>query len=332
MIFKTPWVLALIPMAWAILLIFARRARKPVILFPSRELLRGIRDSWKVRFRLIPEVLRFLVVTLFLVALAGPRSVQEESIRKTEGIDIVLTIDISGSMAAEDFRVQGRRVNRLDVVKDVVDGFIDRRDNDRIGMVVFAGVAYTVSPMTLDYQWLRKNLERVRLGLIDDSSTAVGSAIAASLARLRDSDAKSKIIILLTDGKNTSGSIDPVDAARAAKAYGIKIYTIGVGSDGPVKYPRFDIYGQKVYQDVIIEFDDESLKEIADLTGGRYFFARDTKALQEIYGEIDKMEKVQIEETGYFEYTELFHLFLLIGLGLLLLEMILSRTVFLIFP
>jgi len=329
--FKTPFVLICIPLVLIIVFILRRRQKAVSFVFPSHSLLSHLPASWKTRFQYIPFLLRCIVLVLFLVALAGPRSVLEETVHKSEGIDIVLAIDASGSMAAEDFTIKGKRVNRLAIVKDVVKDFIEKRNNDRIGLVAFAGLAYAVCPLTTDYSWLTTNLERVALNLIADG-TAVGSAIASSLSRLKTSEAKSRVIILLTDGMNNAGKVDPLAAARAARAMGIKIYAIGAGTKGYAPFPTTDLFGRKVYQKVLIDLDEKTLKEIAEVTGGKYFRATDTESLRKIYDEIDTLEKTAIEEYGYFEYTELFDKLLLGALLILLIEILLSHTVFLRIP
>jgi Ca-activated chloride channel family protein len=257
--------------------------------------------------------------------------VLEETIFKTEGIDIVLTIDASGSMAAEDFKKDGKRQNRLAIVKDVVQEFVDQRQNDRIGLVAFGGVAYTVCPLTTDYSWLSKNLERITLGLIEDG-TAIGSGIASSVARLRSSEAKSKVIVLLTDGIHNAGKLNPLEAARVAESLGIKIYTIGAGTKGYAPFPATDFFGRTVYQNILIEIDEKTLQEIAKITGGQYFRATDTESLRQIYKEIDALEKTKIEQVGFLEYEELFHWFLLVALIFLLMQILLEQTVFLKVP
>jgi len=331
MIFKDPWVLAFIPAFLILILIVRNQQKSPSFRIPSGRIVATIPKTWKVRFRHIPIVLRILAVILFGIALAGPRSVLEESVIKTEGIDIVLAIDASGSMAGEDFHLQGKRVNRLAIVKSVVNDFIDRRQSDSIGLVAFAGLAYTVCPLTGDYDWLKTNLERIELGLIKDG-TAIGSAISSSVARLQHSKAKSKIIVLLTDGINNTGDVNPIEAARAAKTFGIKIYTIGAGTKGYVPYPGTDFFGRKIYQKVLVNIDEATLKEVADLTYGQYFRATDTESLNQIYEEIDKLEKTEIEELGYREYKELFSFVLMIGLITLLCEVFLARTLLLKVP
>ncbi len=330
MIFKTPLFLLLIP----ILLIFciSREKRKPStgFHFSSGILLKSLKPTWKMRFIHLPRYLRYGIIFLFCFALAGPRIVIDKAIVKTEGIDILLAIDSSGSMAAEDFKINGKRKNRLHIIKEVVIDFIEKRQNDRIGLIAFAGLAYTVCPLTTDYTWIVLNLERVEMGLIKDG-TAVGSAIASSLSRLKDSEAKSKIVILLTDGVNNVWDVDPIEAARAAKHYGVKIYTIGAGSTGPVPYPT-NFFGKKVYQNVMLDLDEKTLEEIADITGGKYYRATDTSSLRKIYEEIDRLEKTEIEEYGYYEYTELFEKFLLAAIFLLIIELILRQTSFLKIP
>lgn len=331
MLFKSPWLLILIPLAAAGLVVWHRRKREPSLRFPSKMLLASVAAGWKVQFRELPFVLRVLAAVLFGIALAGPRSVLEEHVVRGEGIDIVLTIDASGSMAAEDFTLNNRRVNRLEVVKNVVENFVSRREFDRLGLVVFSKYAYTACPLTTDYDWLKENLGHVRLGLIEDG-TAIGSAMASSVARLEHSEAKAKVVILLTDGINNAGKVDPVDAARAAQAMGIKIYAIGAGSQGLVPFPAQDFFGRTVYQRVHIDLDEKTLKEIADITGGQYFRAADSESLVKIYKEIDALEKTEIEELGFRETKELFPEFLWTGLGVLLLELILSNTILLKVP
>ncbi len=308
-----------------------QRQRRMAVHFPSDSLVETVPISLRIHWRYVPRLLRLIVLTLFLVALAGPRSVLKESVHHTEGIDIILAIDSSGSMAAEDFTIGNQRQNRLDVVKNVVEEFIAQRKNDRIGLVTFAAFAYSVCPLTMDYAWLRTNLARVQLGLIADG-TAIGSAIASSTIRLQHSQAKSKIMILLTDGINNAGKIDPVTAARAAQALGIKIYTIGAGTEGFAPFPVQDILGGKFYQPVRIDINEDVLKKIAEITDGKYFRATDTQSLRKIYKIIDSLEKTPIKEKGYLEYDELFGVVLVVALALLLAELILSNTLLMQIP
>jgi len=294
--------------------------------FSSGDLLGGLRTSWKIRLYKNLTVVRFFALCLVVFALARPRLPLAESKIEVDGIDIVLAIDSSTSMLAEDFKMGNRRKSRIEVVKEVVEEFVKGRSHDRIGVVAFAARAYTISPLTLDYSWLLQNLERVRTGMIEDG-TAIGSGIATALNRLRDTKAKSKVVVLLTDGRNNTGKISPRTAAEAAKALKVKVYTIGAGAQGPVPYPAKDFFGNTVYQRVQIDIDEESLREIASITDGKYFRATDTESLREIYKEIDRLEKTIIEEKGYQEYRELFPFFLIPGLFLVLMEIVLSNTI-----
>jgi Ca-activated chloride channel family protein len=270
-------------------------------------------------------------LTLIIIALARPQTVLSHTKTISEGVDIVIDLDTSTSMLAEDFKIGNQRINRFDLTKEVVKDFIKKREDDRIALVAFAARAYTVCPLSTDYSWLYDNLDRVRVGMIEDA-TAIGSAIASSLNRLRTSKTKSKIIILLTDGINNAGNISPVVAAEAAKALKVKIYTIGVGSKGLVPYPMKDVYGRTVYQNIPIEIDEETLKRVADETGGKYYRASDAETLWKIYDDINKLEKSNIERYGYMEYNELFYKFLIPGLIILALEILLSNTIFLKVP
>lgn len=301
MIFKDPWILLFFPLVIALAYLFKLKAKTSSIRFSSAELLKGRRPTLKLLLAKNLIYLRAAALLLFFLALARPRIPLQETKIRTEGIDILLAIDASGSMLAEDFTIGTKRYNRLDIVKKVVEDFIRMRKSDRIGLVAFAGRAYTVCPLTLDYDWLIKNLERVEIGSIEDG-TAIGSAISSSLNRLKDTVAKSKIVILLTDGVNNAGKISPLTAAEAAKALGIKVYTIGAGSKGPVPYPVRGPWGQIAYRKVEIKIDEAILRQIAEKTGSQYFRATDTESLKKIYKEIDALEKTTIEEMGFRIY------------------------------
>lgn len=326
MSFRDPWALLFIPAVFILARFLRRKGPASGLRFSHGGLLKDSVSTPRLLLAKNIFYLRAAAIIFFLTAMARPRVPLDEAKVTKEGIEIVLTIDSSGSMLAEDFTLSGRRQNRLAVVKTAVEDFIRKRDSDRIGMVAFAARAYTVCPLTLDYDWLIKNLERVRIGAIEDG-TAIGSAISSSLNRLKDTAAKSKVIILLTDGINNAGKIDPLTAAEAAKALGVKIYTIGAGSKGPVPFPFRDMWGQTVYQNVKIDMDENLLRGIADKTGGQFFRATDTESLKDIYDRIDSMEKTAVEEKGYQEYNELFTGFLMAGLALLAMEMILSGTI-----
>ncbi len=330
-VFKDPWVLALIIPIAMILLLARTRRNEPAFLFSSKDLMEGIKPTMRMRFSKYLILFRGAVIILFILALARPQTVLQGSKSVSEGVDIVLDLDTSTSMLAEDFMIGTARVNRFEVVKDVVKEFIRKRKDDRVALVAFAGRAYTVCPLTTDYSWLNENLDRVSVGMIEDA-TAIGSAIATSVNRLRTSKTKSKVIILLTDGVNNAGTISPLVAAEAAKALNIKIYAICVGSKGLVPYPLKDVYGRTAYRSIPIEIDEEVLKKIASLTGAKYYLASDTETLRKIYDDINKLERSNIEHFGYTEYDELFYLFLIPALIALGLEILLANTIFLRIP
>jgi Ca-activated chloride channel homolog len=274
------------------------------------------------RYRVMLPILRMLAVALLFIAMARPQSGSQERELSTEGIDIVMVLDISGSMKAEDFQPN----NRLFVAKEEIETFISKRVSDRIGLVVFARTAFTQCPLTLDYDVLKSFLRQVDFGIIDDG-TAIGTALATAVNRLKDSEAKSKVIILLTDGVNNSGEIDPLTAANIARTFDMKVYTIGVGRPGNSHYTVDDpIFGKRVVY-MANEIDEESLTQIAEATGGKYFRARSKGELGAIYEDIDKLEKTEIKVKQYVNYKELFPRFLIFGLILLFAEAALSQTV-----
>lgn len=327
MTFHDPVLLFLLVVIPPLIYLYFRRWGTCHVIFPSLETLKKIKPSFFQRYRYIVIILRSIAITLLVIALARPQYGNEQTKVTTEGIDIVLAVDVSGSMLAEDFEISGRRYNRLYVIKQVVKDFIQKRTNDRIGLVVFAGRAYTQCPMTLDYGMLLQLLEKAEIGMVEDG-TAIGSAIGSSVERLKNTKAKSKVIILLTDGRNNAGEIDPFTAAEIARTFGIKIYTIGAGTKGLAPFPAVDLFGNRVMKQVKIDIDDDALREITKITDGRYYRATDTESLKEIYSQIDKLEKTESEVTQYTEYNELFHYFLLPALGLLLLELGLTKTKF----
>jgi Ca-activated chloride channel family protein len=324
--FQNIWILLLLPIIAAVILYSKKGERHPALRFSTGRLLYGAGSTFKLRLHKGVIMVRLVVLFLIIAALSRPQLMLQESRIETEGIDIVLALDTSTSMLAEDFKLGGKRENRLEVVKNVVKDFINNRHSDRIGIVAFASGAYSISPLTLDYGWLMQNLDRVKIGMIEDG-TAIGSGIATALKRLKDTEAKGKVVILLTDGRNNAGKISPLTAAEAAGALNIKVYTIGAGSKGLAPYPAKDFFGNTVYKQVRIEIDEEILKKISEKTDARYFRATDTESLRNIYDEIDNLEKTPIEEKGYTEYRELFHFFLIPGLVLLILEVILKNTV-----
>jgi Ca-activated chloride channel family protein len=278
-----------------------------------------VRPTLRERLRHVPYLLRVLALALLIVALARPQTVSEGQTIYTEGIDIVLLLDISGSMLAEDFQP-----NRIEAAKKVAQNFIDGRRNDRIGLVVFAGQSFTQCPMTLDYMVLKNLLRAVRPGMVEDG-TAIGMGIAQGVNRIKDSEARSKVMILLTDGVNNRGEIDPITATQLAQTYDIRIYTIGVGTVGEAPYPIQTPFGIR-YRNIPVDVDEKTLEKIAEMTGGRYFRATNNRALERIYAEIDKMEKTRVEVKSYRSYAELFYGWAALGLGTLLVAIVLGGT------
>jgi Ca-activated chloride channel family protein len=326
MIFRAPLVLLLLPLVGLIIFYDKLKGPGPSIRFSSGRLVKDLRGSSKLAIARNMVFFRAAAFSLIIIALARPQAALDYSTIDTEGIDIVLAVDVSTSMLAEDFNVGGIRENRLEVAKRVMSEFIAGRTSDRIGIVAFAGRAYTVSPLTLDYSWLLQNLDRVEIGMIEDG-TAIGSGISSALNRLSGTEAKSKVIILLTDGINNAGRISPLVAAEAARTFDTKIYAIGAGSKGLAPYPAKDYFGNTVYQPVKIDIDEDTLRKIAEKTNALYFRATDTESLRAIYKQIDSLEKAPVEEEGYTRYNELFGIFLMPALALIFLYILLNSTV-----
>ena len=264
--------------------------------------------------RHLPFVLRLVAVALMVVALARPQSTEQLSKTTVEGIDIVLALDVSGTMLAADFEP-----DRLTAAKDVAAKFIADRPNDRIGLVVFAGESYTQSPPTTDKAALQTLLSQVKFGVVEDG-TAIGMGLATAVNRLRESEAKSKVVILLTDGVNNAGQVAPLTAAEIAAEYGVKVYTIGVGKRGYAPYPYYDSWGNVRYQQQKVEIDEQTLTDIAAKTGGEYFRATSKTTLREVYDRINNLEKTRIETDNYTRHNEHFAVWLLWALALLLVE------------
>jgi len=320
--FLYPWVLyflAIIPLMIAWYLFRGMKVQSSVK-YSSLNIFRDVPSTIREKLRHIPFAVRLIAIGLLIIALARPQSFTSGENVTSEGIDIAMVLDISGSMLAEDFKP-----NRLDAAKNVIDNFVEGRTTDRIGLVVFSREAFTQCPLTIDYSVLRNLLLDIRSGMIQDG-TAIGNAIANGVNRLKESDAKSRIIILLTDGVNNAGEVDPISAAEIAKAFGIRIYTIGVGTRGEAPYPVQTPFGTR-YQMVPVEIDEAMLTKIANLTGGEYFRATNNRALEEIYNKIDKLEKTKIEITSYKNASEKYYSWLWGGLILLLFELGLSRTI-----
>ncbi|CDE64947.1 MAG: VWA domain-containing protein [Parabacteroides sp.] len=277
-------------------------------------------SSWKVYMRHLPFVLRMLAIALLIVVLARPQSTNSWQNSSTEGIDIVMAMDISTSMLAEDLKP-----NRLEAAKDVAASFINGRQNDNIGLVVFAAESFTQCPLTIDHGVLLNLFKDIQPGIIQDG-TAIGLGLANAVSRIKDSQAKSKVIILLTDGVNNTGEIAPVTAAEIAKTFGIRVYTIGVGTQGEAPYPIPTAFGVQ-YQNVPVEIDEQVLKQIASTTGGQYFRATDNSSLKEIYSEIDQLEKTKISVQEFSKKQEEYKNWALLVFALLLIEVLLRNTV-----
>ena len=321
--FQDPWLfllLALIPF-----IVYRSIKNRPATLhYSSLSSLKALRKKGTQLLAATPLVLRCLAIGLLVVALARPQEGRKSTEILSAGVDIILAIDTSASMQAMDFEKNHQPVDRLTVVKDVVSDFIDSREFDRIGMVVFGNEAFTQCPLTLDHDILHGFVRKLRIGVAGDS-TAIGSAIGISVKRLKDLKSKSKVIILLTDGRNNMGNITPFQAAQIADAFDIKIYTVGVGTKGKVPFQLNTPLGPQImYQRV--ELDEESLMKIADLTGGRYFRATDSNSLKQIYAQIDSLEKSEVKWVDHSEYRELFPIFLIPALLLVITEMVLSQT------
>ncbi len=279
----------------------------------------GGQDKWKITTLFS---MKMIAIALLIIALARPQKVNTERIYSTEGIDIVLALDISTSMLAVDFKP-----NRLEAAKIVAKQFVNNRKNDRIGLVVFAGETFLQCPLTIDYNVLNNFIDQVTTAEREFDGTAIGMGIANSVNRLRDSNAKSKVLILLSDGRNNAGELDPMTAADLAKTFDIKIYTIGAGKKGKARYPVKGFGGRTRYRLVDVQIDEKVLREVAKSTGGKYFRATNKEKLMDVYNEISKMEKTEIKVKDYYNYYEMYFWFLLPGFFILIIALILEKTI-----
>lgn len=322
-VFKDPWVLyllILLPM-WAGWHWWRTDKDSPDLLLSGAGWTED-RMTWKERLIHLPFVLKLLGLALIIVALARPQSSSSWQDETTEGIDIIMSLDVSGSMLAEDFKP-----NRLEASKKVASNFIDNRPTDRIGVVVFAGQSFTQCPLTTDHSVIKNLFEGIQSGVLEDG-TAIGMGLATAVKRLKDSDAKSKVVILLTDGDNNSGSIAPKTAAEIAQKFNIRVYTIGVGTKGSAPFPFTDPFGRKQYQQMDVKINEPLMREIAELTGGQYFRATDNESLEAVYAEIDQLEKSKIDVTEYRKKKEEYLQFALLGFFLILLDILSRATIF----
>ena len=285
----------------------------------STDAFNGLKPGFRVYMRHFPFLLRLLSIALVIIVIARPQSVSSWEESETQGIDIVLALDVSGSMLAQDLKP-----DRLQAAKKVAAEFITDRSNDNIGLVIFAGESFTQCPLTTDYKVLLNLLDDINFGMIDDG-TAIGLGLATSVNRLKESQSQSKVVILLTDGTNNSGQIAPLTAADLARSYGIRVYTVGVGTKGMAPTPVNTPFGIRM-QNMPVDIDEETLTEIAAITGGQYFRAQDTEGLRQVYNEIDEMEKYLISVQNVTRRQELFLPWALAALALILLELLLRRT------
>jgi Ca-activated chloride channel family protein len=329
MTFAHPWFLLLLLLLPLLAWLKGRRGEPPAFVYSSTQLLRPILNVSKSQTGAFLAALRWLALACFIIALSQPRLTKSETKISASGVDIVVAFDMSGSMISEDFEQKGKRVNRFDMARQVLRQFIDKRPNDRIGLVVFATEAYTATPLTLDHDFLLQNLERLTIGAIDQNRTAIGSGLSTAVNRLRELKSKSKIVILMTDGENNSGKIPPLAAAEAAQALKVKVYTIGVGRRGQAPMPtgRNPFTGETMYQMMPVDIDEETLTKIADMTGGKYYRADNTERFQAIYTDIDKLEKTEAEVKKFSQHRELFAWVITPGLALVLLEVLLRHTI-----
>jgi len=323
--FAHPWVLLLLLLLPLMAVLRGHRGKDAAIQYSGLSLFGPLVRGRKVQAGGWLSALRYFALACFLIALARPQRVDSSTQVQESGIDMMLAIDLSPSMQALDFHKNGEDISRVDVVRETVAQFVKDRPNDRLGMVVFAGQAYLMSPLTLDHNWLLQNVERLQVGLAGDA-TAIGSAIAVSANRLRHESGKSKIIVLLTDGANNAGKITPYAAAEAAHALGIKIYTIGAASSDVAKFPMRDMFGRVVYTTIPVDIDVDALKKIADITGGKYYRATDYDSLKNVYAEINKLETTQVAVKRFEHIKEYFVWAIYPGLLFLGLEIALAHT------
>jgi Ca-activated chloride channel family protein len=324
--FAHPWVLPLLLLVPLIAFLRGRRGRDAAIQYSGLSLFGPLARGRKTRPGGWLSALRYLTLICLLIALARPQLFDTDTQVQESGIDMMLAIDLSPSMDALDYHKDGQDISRVEVVRETVGSFIQGRPNDRIGMVVFAGQAYLMSPLTLDHDWLLQNVDRLQVGLAGDA-TAIGSGIAVCCNRLRDQPDKSKIIVLLTDGANNAGRITPFAAAEAAHALGIKIYTIGAGSADVAKFPERDGFGHIVgYTTIPVDIDEDALRKIADITGGKFYRATDTETLERVYKEINSLETSKVGVKHFEHIREYFAWALYPGLLFLGLELALANT------
>jgi Ca-activated chloride channel homolog len=328
MTFGHPYFLLLLLWLPVLAWLKGKRGEPPAFVYSSVQLVRGILNITRTRSGGFLSALRWLALALLIVALAQPRFTRSETKVTASGVDIVVALDMSGSMISEDFEVRGERVNRFNMARAVLEQFIEKRPNDRIGLVVFATQSYIATPLTLDHEFLNRRLDQLQIGAIDENHTAIGSALSTAVNRLREVKSKSKIVILMTDGQNNAGKIEPLIAAEAAQALKVKVYAIGVGTRGMAPMPVYFGGRRMGSQMQPVDIDEVTLQKIADLTQGKYYRADNTARFQAIYSEIDKLEKTEKEVKKFAQHRELFPWVITPGLLLVLLETLLRHTAF----
>lgn len=325
----SPWAFAFVPVVIGLCLwaYWRSRRRTATVQFSSLSLLRGLPRPWRTKFLWVPSVLWLVALVLIVAALARPQRADTKVRKNVEGIDIMLVLDVSDSMLIEDMKP-----NRLEASKAMLSEFVKRRATDRLGLVIFSGEAYTRVPLTLDYKVLQDSISAIKISRNIKMGTAIGVALAAGAGRLKDSTARSRVMVFLTDGENNSGTIDPETALDIAKGYGIRIYSIGAGVDGDAQLPieTQDAFGRKVkrYQPIHSTVNDELLGKMAKETGGKYYRATDNTSLKKVFSDIDRLEKSKIDVNQYTKYAELYEPWLLWGVMLLLVSWLLQITVF----
>jgi Ca-activated chloride channel family protein len=340
--FEEPWFLLLLPAPFLFCFLGERLKRSPVIRFSAARIFASSRNFQRAWIKTVQNSLYYFGCVCLIFALARPQFGTAASRSQTNGIDIMLLLDVSLSMLSEDFSIGSQRASRLEVVKQVTEKFIDGRPNDRIGVIAFSGRPYLISPLTLDHKWLIENLARLTIRRVGDQTaigsslvedgTAIGSALVIGANRLKDRQSKSRVIVLLTDGDNNAGKIPPLTAAEAAAAIGIKIYTIGTGTNGLVPFPHSDGFGNTYYSEEYMPFREDTCREIARIGGGIFFRATDTKTMREIFDQIDKLERTGVDVKQYQNYNDVFAWLLAAGFVLLGTAFTLRETIWSIIP
>lgn len=333
--FARPWLLLLLLLIPSLAWLRGKLGPRAAIVFSATAPFRAIGKGSASRAGQILRALVWLALSAFIIAVARPQLGKSLSQVEASGIDIMLVLDVSNSMLAKDFTIGGEEATRLDAVREVTRKFIEARPNDRIGMIAFGTHPYVVSPMTLDHDWLLQNLDRVRIGLVE-GSTAIGSAMASAGNRLNDKQSKSRVMVLLTDGDNNAGKIPPNTAAEALKALRIHFYAIGIGTNGVAPFPVMDEQtgrvvtdgrGNVYYQRAAVSFNEQGLREVASIADGKFYRATDTQSLEDIYRDIDKLEKTTISAKKYQQYRDLFPACIAAGVGLLIGQLLLGQTI-----